>query len=130
MFALRVASSPIEGRGVLRGRACHAELAPFLRARDRTELGRTIDFPRAEELEARFGTLHHPSLRRSMSILELALHPRRRRERINARIRGLGGKALLVDGVAWAWTGQTEAERPGAVDVNLPHGKRERGASP
>ena len=93
------------------GRECHETLREFVGELDPDDLGREVRFPWADQLAARFGTVHSTSVRQGLH--QIASHSTYHRGQINARIRELEGEPPLTDFVAWVWAGQPAADWPG-----------------
>lgn len=79
---------------------------------DPGDLETEVRFPWADQLAARFGTVHLTTVRQGLH--QIASHSTYHRGQINTRIRELEGEPPLTDFVAWIWAGKPEAEWPGA----------------
>ncbi len=71
-------------------------------------LERQVQFPWAEQMVERFGSVKSATL--AETILQITSHTTYHRGQVNTRLRELGGGPPLVDFIAWIWMGKPNAE--------------------
>jgi uncharacterized damage-inducible protein DinB len=82
------------------GREYHAAAAPFVTEETR-DLQAIVVLPWAEQVVARFGTIHDTTLAETM--IQVTSHSTYHRGQVNARLRELGAVPPLVDYIGWIW---------------------------
>jgi uncharacterized damage-inducible protein DinB len=92
-------------------RVFYRELPAFLDSLDDAGLDRRVDFPWAAEMEARFGKISPATVAESLE--QLILHTAHHRGQVLTKISVAGGKAPLIDYIAWVWLGRPEPDWSG-----------------
>ena len=89
-------------------RSYHLELAPFAAGLQEATLQRTIEFPWADQLAKRFGSVAPATL--AETILQVVLHTTHHRAQIATRLRAVGHEPPMMDFIGWVWMGRPAAE--------------------
>jgi uncharacterized damage-inducible protein DinB len=88
-------------------RGFHHELPEYADALQEDTLSRIVEFPWAERIAERFGTINPATL--AETILQLAVHSAHHRGQVATRIRERGGEPPTIDFLAWVWMGRPTA---------------------
>ena len=86
----------------------YAQALAYVDALDDRALSAPVEFPWADQIAARYGTVGPVSMRES--ILQVVMHSTYHRGQIATRVRELGGEPALTDYVAWVWKGKPAPE--------------------
>lgn len=89
-------------------RPYYSKAAKFIESLDEDALGRTVDFPWADQIKERFGSAGSATLRET--IAQILLHTTYHRAQVATRVRELGGEPALTDYIAWIWMNRPRPE--------------------
>ncbi|HKG20508.1 MAG TPA: DinB family protein [Blastocatellia bacterium] len=95
-------------------RTYYGEAFAMLEALNEEKISEPMIMPWAGMVEKRLG--HKPDATTlGETLLQVALHSTYHRGQANARLRAVGGKAPMVDYIAWVWMGRPAAAWPDAT---------------